>query len=623
MGIPYFNKFIFKHYSTSLFTPITLKTTDNVIIDGNSLCYDILSKVRKCSPFAYNKYYKQIFKYLKTFKDKCQNVGVVFDGVYRKEFNTNQAYSDNDTQQMPLLLQHTMINVLEKLEIRYRSAAKEADPLCVHLANKLNAYVIGFDSDYYCYHIGKGYIPLKYLDFTTLSGQLYCYKTLLNVYKGLTMRCLALLPVIMCSVGYDIDNQQALGLYLKDNVHIEKKTKKKYNEWLTGINDGDLKEIEILTNIWYLLHWLKTIPNQSDCDSTTIINKFIINNPSLFNLFWHKQTIDNTIKQNKIVNLANMFLNPSDIKNYGTKYENQIPSYIMKLFLHGRLDSSVIQLLMYRHFTCQYNQNKEHQHILLPLFSMLLNYLHQRPRIDCVQFIYTDVINNVKMNYEMENCGEDLFEKRKKKSSEKLLYVYRCLISPDDNREDIKNKLLNNNFIHDDHRLWLLLMRYWYKTKTETKISNHIYLFGFILSYLTLNFLDTFDNDDVKEDLMIKEPLLQYSINSFRKLSESKWRQIQCKIPDIDWIKNEEFNNQIYYVEQIYKNILLVRQVHLHCKSKEFKLVPANFLSNIIFAFHADTNKNVKQIWKEMANILNNNPYLMQLTKEMYQFITV
>ncbi|CAF1517192.1 unnamed protein product, partial [Didymodactylos carnosus] len=547
MGIPYFNKFINEHTSPPLFTPITLTKNDYVIIDGNYLCHHIFMNCNQCSLFAYDKYYEQILKILKIFKDKCQSIYFIFDGVYNKKYDTNYVYSFDDSvqqqRQIPLLFHLTMINILEKLKIPYKSAVEEADPLCAHMANELKAYVIGFDSDYYFYNINKGYIPLKYFDLNTLSGKLYCHTTLLNVYQGLTIKCLALFPIIMNSVGYKTNDQKVLKSYLTTNCQSEnrKENKEEKDESRTCDNAN---RIQILTNITYLLQWLTNVQNQKNLDVKTIISKLINDKHSL--LF---QLFDTKKKQEQLIKSANMFSNPSDVNNLKEEYTNLIPDYLMESFFNGYLDSSISTLCIFGRYTSHYNQNLQHQNILLPICSKLFGKSSQESSNHHVQFIYkhTNSVNTIevppiyKIGYEEHNMRD----------------VYRCLTYIFENSQTTEDELFNDNRIHQAHHLWLLIMRYWYCTETETKINKQNYLCSFILSYLTLNFLDRYDDKSVIKDVLPTKPFLQYSLESFDKLSKSRWQKIHSKILRIYWIKDDEWIKQIYYVEQIYKNILL------------------------------------------------------------------
>lgn len=108
----------------------------------------------------------------------------------------------------PLLLRQTYLDVLNDMRIPYVEAIGEGDDECVALANHLNCYLIGKDSDYYCYSINKGYIPFDYLNFQpkknrtnySLFAYLYSVDFLLEYFKGLNTSTLAL---ACCLCGND------------------------------------------------------------------------------------------------------------------------------------------------------------------------------------------------------------------------------------------------------------------------------------------------------------------------------------------------------------------------------------------------------------------------------------
>lgn len=218
MGIPYFTTFIFQFLfkRNSPGRSINL-TNENVIIDGYSLFYFVYYQIKKedqhkpmneqrtTKKFSYDdlaKIYEQI---LKQFRDKCEKLFVVFDGISKSnQYRRKDPKRDsslkflNGRTRLPPLLHDQLIHILHKLKINVHVVNDEADPIIARMAQKHNAFIVARDSDYFLYETTKGYVPLDHMDLNTLQGTFY---HLNDVFKDILREGIALWATI---ITYDL-----------------------------------------------------------------------------------------------------------------------------------------------------------------------------------------------------------------------------------------------------------------------------------------------------------------------------------------------------------------------------------------------------------------------------------
>jgi 5'-3' exonuclease len=209
MGAPFFKTFIFYYLFSNKdpFKSINL-TNKNVIIDGYSLFYFTYYMIQeedksKClternatNRFAYKALSRKFRDFLQQFKDKCENVWVVFDGNYEpNQYRRPDPQRDSTIRfnksrsRLPPLINNQLMSIVHDLKIKVRIAPDEADPMIVQMARKHNAYIVGRDTDYFLYGDTNGYVPLDKLEFSTLQGKYYHMQ---DVFQGMTQRGVAL-----------------------------------------------------------------------------------------------------------------------------------------------------------------------------------------------------------------------------------------------------------------------------------------------------------------------------------------------------------------------------------------------------------------------------------------------
>jgi hypothetical protein len=209
MGVPFLSTFIDDFlFATKNPSKSVNLTNQNVIIDGYSFFYFIYDQTRNedqsksmaqrvtATQFGYDGLWEKLRKSLRQFKENCANVIVVFDGVSKpnkhRRPDPERASSvkfNDDSCGLPSLLRDELSLILHNLKIEIYVSQGEADPIIVQMARKRDAYIVARDSDYYLYEIKRGYVPLPYLELSTLEGQYY---HMTDVFQGMTQRSTAL-----------------------------------------------------------------------------------------------------------------------------------------------------------------------------------------------------------------------------------------------------------------------------------------------------------------------------------------------------------------------------------------------------------------------------------------------
>ena len=172
-----------------------------------------------------------------------------------------------------------------------------------------------------------------------------------------------------------------------------------------------------------------------------------------------------------------------------TRNGNEIHSYLNELYINGKLDADVINILVRRQILYLWKGNNQiHIDLLLPMCCILIKWDHSISN-------NTNYPTTVTFNGQTYNPLElvqyvDLpsldefseFNEKKRKS-----FVLRCV--------DLALGL-NNGFnwhgIHTDYKLWFCLLKLWWHTKTEHSNALKMTLLAMIISFLKQALLDTY-----------------------------------------------------------------------------------------------------------------------------------
>ncbi|CAF1229158.1 unnamed protein product [Didymodactylos carnosus] len=603
MGVPFFTTYVDGYLN--IYVPIEL-TGKNIIIDGTSLCYEMCRQINGGKNTAhrsidYNEYKREYFRPLfHLLKEKCKSIVVVFDGIVTKKRDylrkiDYQIRTENNKP--PILLINVIKSVLNELNIRYQVAIGEGDETCVVLANKEDAFILASDSDYYFHNLKKGYIPFKHLDTGSLKGKVYhAFKLSKNIHN------LALLAVLQ---GYNFLDHETIQCHIKCPGNLEKENK--FNQWLEQ-NCFDETACSHLKFIFCVLQWLEFTGNIQ------------IDTSRFYQLISKKRI------RAEFQATMQIYLNPTTGHDgLLTKCDNRISKKAVKLVSSGKLDPIVIDILVNRRF---FISNQNHIEVLLPIFGILVEW--DLKKANTVDRDYNVISKNLTLKYNLfDKLKEYSSNIPKLKDAERMKnlksHVFRCLTYTIKFQDKSKKRKLYNqhHHIHKDYRLWLLMIYHWYKTTTIS--YPFVYLCAFIISFLKLNFLDTYDynHNSILDNDNLSSSFLRHSVQLLKtSLSHSECRHIRQKIPSDNHVpKDSEIIIEVQNVEQLYQNTIILNEFF----KQPYTVLPpqAVFSIDLIYAF-VEKFKNENKIQttkKKIFKMFSQKEVLCRLFDEIYSFI--
>ena len=194
-----------------------------VIIDGCGLYFYIYGSVGRLDckyGGQYNKLQKKLKKFFTKLRSNNVEPYVVFDGIMAKDekkFDTLKEREKNRIKQMkklwtsadphqwkmvlPQLVEITVVQVLQEIEVPYARADFEADCEIASLANELEAPVMANDGDFYIFNVKHGYIPFQQYEFFTRNTTVKKFSQK-GFAKHLGIDSI-LLPVLASLIGND------------------------------------------------------------------------------------------------------------------------------------------------------------------------------------------------------------------------------------------------------------------------------------------------------------------------------------------------------------------------------------------------------------------------------------
>ena len=492
MGFPYLYTF-FYHYPWLTDSPpkrVNLKR-QTIIVDGNSTMYSIYDKavnddrtrmkteqVTK-TPFGYEKYGNLLHEVFSQFRHKCKKVIVVFDGVYRRHRHRRSdpermsslrfaALNQHGTQ-LPSLFEDKFKSVLSELDMDVIVARGEADPMIAALAEDLNAYVVAGDSDYHLYNLKQGYVPLRFLDFEQMEGSLYQTEDIFGVVDSYAV------PLWTSLIGYDFvswDNLQVrliclhlscwlfpLKSFQKLFLNFEPHDAQKFHEWLESTDPDKEKRLRI-TNMFYLLRLIQDKGGESVHDA--VIQYVPEEQLEEFNQVrrsYRRITVAQTIR---------------------TRGQKELPSYIDKLFVTGKLDRAIINVFINRKLLLfKESNNPVYFKFLLPILQLIV--VWNRPDValeNCSSIIF----NGQKYN-PLESINEDELpsadEMEKMPQKEKKKWLLSCVQSALGS-----HMIADTDRIREDQLVWICLLKLWCHTTQEQSPTKDVVLRAMIVAYL-------------------------------------------------------------------------------------------------------------------------------------------
>ncbi|XP_064400546.1 protein asteroid homolog 1-like [Halichondria panicea] len=180
MGVPKLKKFVSSSKGWD-----TIQVSGEVVIDGNSLCYNLNKQHEWKFGGDYKEFYETVTVYIRELKALGIEPYIVVDGMDHDN-SKYQTYIARNEERIngiaisqslgtaphnivrPLFIHTVFLDALRDLKTKFFIADGEADRDIASLANSLSCPVISEDSDFFIFNIEAGYIPLTGGDQQTL-----------------------------------------------------------------------------------------------------------------------------------------------------------------------------------------------------------------------------------------------------------------------------------------------------------------------------------------------------------------------------------------------------------------------------------------------------------------------
>jgi len=609
MGITYFTTFIFEYLlKNKIRHKLINLLNENVIIDGYSLFYYICYKLnqedqdklkKNIIPDGLSEDFRRMAK---QFKENCANVRVIFDGCFeRNEYRRANPTRDstiqfkNNRTRLPPFLHDLLMNILHELNIDVQIAPGEADPMIVRKANEHNAYIIARDSDYFLYETNKGYISLELLDMDKLEGPCYHMQ---DVFTNMIQPGVALWATTITYKFISFDD-------LQKNFNVQDGyDSNEFNEWLMHSESDHEKSLRI----------------RCQYNMLRLIQKMT-----------HKEVFNRIIRlvkeeeQEAFRNLMQGYIDVSLSKQPLTFNGNEIHPYLNTMYVNGRLDSDIINILVRRKIINIGEGNDQiYLRMLLPMCRILMEWDHSTSnegnRLSFVTF------NGEKYNPSAcVDCDHlPTLEKMSLSDRDKKHFVLGCV------RFVLGNKF-DWNDIHKDYKLLLCLLKLWLHTKTECSNSSKATVLAIIGSFTKHALLDTYG--EIADKFSNRHTLERIPEKPYRKYSykelKSSFTHEQCRelrngmkryaetYSVNSKLKRNEIEKHIQEFQKPYKALSMVNQF----AGRVYDIPSPEFCFNQFTCDLAVQLGHSKNISKEVDKFCSGNEILSGLIKELYDFL--
>ncbi|XP_064400521.1 protein asteroid homolog 1-like [Halichondria panicea] len=173
MGVPKLKKFVSSSKGWD-----TIQVSGKVVIDGNSLCYNLNKQHEWKFGGDYKDFYETVTVYIRELKALGIEPYIVVDGMDHDDskYQTYIARNEDRINRIaisqsrgttphnvvrPLFTQTVFVDAVRDSKTKFFVADGEADRDIALLANSLSCPVISEDSDFFIFNIEAGYIPLN------------------------------------------------------------------------------------------------------------------------------------------------------------------------------------------------------------------------------------------------------------------------------------------------------------------------------------------------------------------------------------------------------------------------------------------------------------------------------
>jgi hypothetical protein len=182
-----------------------------------------------------------------------------------------------------------------------------------------------------------------------------------------------------------------------------------------------------------------------------------------------------------------------------TSNENEIHPYLNELYINGKLDPDVINILVRRQILYSWpGNNLIHLRLLLPMCYILVKWYHSISNDTNHPFIVT--FNGQTYN-PLELIKSDNLPSLDQMTDLNLDTKKRFVLGCVDFALESKEKLVWHG-IHRDYKLWCCLLKLWLHTKVEHSKLLKMTLIALIISFLKHALLDTYGETNSKHPSM-------------------------------------------------------------------------------------------------------------------------
>ena len=317
---------------------------------------------------------------------------------------------------------------------------------------------------------------------------------------------------------------------------------------------------------------------------------------------------------------------------------NEIHQYMNELFVNGKLDSDVINILLRRQLLYLWECNHQiHLDLLSPMCQMLIQWDYSKSN----DGNHPPTVTFNKQHYNpLELVQSDNFfsldqlinfDEKKRKD-----FLLGCV-----NFALRSKQRINFNPIHNDYKLCFSLFELWWNTKIEHSHLSKMTLLALIISFLKHALLDTrgetngkYSNINIEQELLFlflersptneqfpDKPYRQYS-HLFLKSYFSREECFHLRGNIIRYATtlstDDQIEEELVECQQFYKELSMINQF---CGQPLLIHPPKFYFNDLTYPLAIRLNQS-KHFWKDIQSFCSNNQILFQFIKEIYQLFS-
>ena len=358
--------------------------------------------------------------------------------------------------------------------------------------------------------------------------------------------------------------------------------------------------------------------------------------------FGYKKTLNKMIpllhqnRQQIFEELFTNFTNTSPRTPKLTPNGNEIHPYLNQLFINGKLDSDVINILLRRQILYLWEGNDQiHLDLMSPMCQILIQWDYFKSNDG--NHPPTVTFNNQHYNPLEFVQSDDLLSLEKLINSnkrERKGFLLGCVDFALRSKQRIQF-----DPIHHDYKLCFSLFELWWNTKTEHSHLSKMTLLALIISFLKHALLDTrgetngkYSNINIEQELLFlflerstrneqfpDKPYRQYShqrLKSYFPSEECFHLRGNIMKYATTLATDDQIEQELKECQQFYKELSMINQF---CEEPLVIHPPNFYLSDLTYPLAIRLTQS-KHFWKDIKSFCSNNQIFFGFIEEVYQF---